>query len=78
MNELNPLNEEVVGLMKQVGACIWDVNPKSQKVTDKSSIHIHSKVATEKDNDIFHSIIETGKASDGKSHYEENYRYFQQ
>ena len=77
MNELNPANEEVVGLMKQVGACIWDVNPKSQKVTDKSSIHIHSKVATEKDNDIFHSIIETGKATNGKSHYEENYRYFQ-
>lgn len=78
MNELNPVNEEVIGLMKQVGACIWDVNPKSQKVTDKSSIHIHSKVATEKDNDVFHSIIETGKATNGKSHYEENYKYFQE
>lgn len=77
MNELNPSNEEVIGLMKQVGACIWDVNPKSQKVTDKSSIHIHSKVATEKDNNVFHAIIETGRATNGKSHYEENYRYFQ-
>ncbi|MCR5759222.1 MAG: DUF262 domain-containing HNH endonuclease family protein [Bacteroidales bacterium] len=78
MNELNPSNEEVVGLMKQVGACIWDVNPKSQKVTDKGSIHIQSKVATEKDNDILHAIIATGTASNGKSHYEENYRYFQE
>ena len=77
MNELNPSNEEVIGLMKQVGACIWDVNPKSQKVTDKSSIHIQSKVATEKDNNVFHAIIETGQATNGKSHYEENYRYFQ-
>lgn len=76
MQEQDPLNDEVAGLMNQVGACIWDVNPKSRKVTDKSSIHIQSKVATEKDNNIFHTIIETGIVTNGKSHYEENYKYF--
>ena len=50
--------------MKQIAPCIWDVNPMSQKVTDKTKIHIQSLVATEKDNDSFHKIRIEGVAEE--------------
>lgn len=72
----SPSDDEIQGLMNQIGSCIWDVNPMSKKVTDKTQIHIKSLVATEKDNDIFHSIIKTGELIQGKSNYSQNYNYF--
>lgn len=75
LNE-SPSDDEIQGLMNQIGSCIWDVNPMSKKVTDKTQIHIKSLVATEKDNDIFHSIIRTGEIIQGKSNYSQNYNYF--
>jgi uncharacterized protein with ParB-like and HNH nuclease domain len=70
-------DDEIEGLMSQIAPCIWDVNPMSKKVQDKNKIHIHSLVATEKDNDAFHHIMINGKPDeDDKSQYAENYTYF--
>lgn len=72
-----PNDKEVEGLMKQIAPCIWDVNPMSQEVSDKTKIHIQSLVATEKDNDSFHKIMITGVAElDDKSLYAKNYSFF--
>lgn len=72
-------DEDVVGLKNQVAPCIWDINPISQKVSDKTKIHIESRVATEEDNQTFHKILETGltdeKATDN---YSLNYRFFKE
>lgn len=70
-------DEDVIGLKNQLAPCIWDINPISQKVSDKSKIHIESLVATEEDNEIFHKILETGLSLDSaKDNYSENYRFF--
>ncbi|MDR0408177.1 MAG: DUF262 domain-containing HNH endonuclease family protein [Campylobacteraceae bacterium] len=70
-------DEDVIGLKNQLAPCIWDINPISQKISDKTKIHVESLVATEDDNDMFHKILETGN-SDEDSHdsYSENYRFF--
>lgn len=74
---LTPNDKEVEGLMKQIAPCIWDVNPMSQEVSDKTKIHIQSLVATEKDNDSFHKIMITGIADENdKSLYAKNYSFF--
>lgn len=73
MNE----DEDVKGLKNQVAPCIWDINPISQKVSDFSSIHIESLVATEQDNETFHHILRTGETNpDAVDNYSINYRYF--
>lgn len=73
MNE----DEDVIGLKNQLAPCIWDINQISQKVSDKTRIHIVSEVATEEDNETFHKILETGIASDHTiDNYSKNYRYF--
>lgn len=72
----NQNDTEVIGLKSQIAPCIWDVNRKSKIVEDYSKIHIMSKVATEKDNDVFHSILKDGKCSNEKSLYAINYNYF--
>lgn len=70
-------DEDVIGLKNQVAPCIWDINPISQKVSDRSKIHIQSLVATEEDNDTFHDILETGIAlEDAQDCYSINYRFF--
>lgn len=70
-------DEDVVGLKNQLAPCIWDINPISQKVSDKTKIHIESKVATEDDNETFHKILETGVCSDlATDNYSVNYRFF--
>lgn len=75
--ELMEEDEDVAGLKNQLAPCIWDINPISQKVSDKSKIHIQSLVATEEDNETFHKILETGIASDLTSdNYSINYRFF--
>lgn len=70
-------DEDVVGLKNQLAPCIWDINPISQKISEKAKIHIESLVATEKDNDTFHEILETGSIRDSASdNYSANYRFF--
>lgn len=70
-------DEDVVGLKNQLAPCIWDINPISQKVSDKTKIHIESKVATEEDNETFHKILETGISNDlARDNYSVNYRFF--
>lgn len=72
-----PNDKEVEGLMKQIAPCIWDVNPMSQEVSDKTKIHIQSLVATAKDNDSFHEIMINGVAKkNDKSLYAQNYSFF--
>jgi uncharacterized protein with ParB-like and HNH nuclease domain len=68
---------DVIGLKNQLAPCIWDINPISQIVSDKTKIHIESKVATEEDNDTFHNILETGITKDNAvDNYSVNYRFF--
>ncbi len=72
-------DEDVIGLKNQLAPCIWDINPISQKVTDKTKIHIISEVATEEDNETFHKILETGNVSENaQDNYSKNYRYFKE
>lgn len=72
-------DEDVIGLKNQLAPCIWDINPISQKVTDKTKIHIISEVATEEDNETFHKILETGNIiEDTSDNYSKNYRYFKE
>ena len=70
-------DEDVVGLKNQLAPCIWDINPISQKVSDKTKIHIESLVATEEDNETFHKILESGQSSvKAIDNYSVNYRFF--
>jgi len=69
-------DDDVIGLKNQLAPCIWDINPISQKVSDRSKIHIESLVATEEDNETFHKILETGTCSDSATdNYSVNYRF---
>lgn len=70
-------DDNVKGLKNQIAPCIWDINPISQIVSDKKKIHIESLVATDEDNEVFHSILETGfSKEDAKDLYSINYRFF--
>lgn len=72
-------DEDVIGLKNQLAPCIWDINQISQKVTDKTKIHIISEVATEEDNETFHQILATGETDNDKiDNYSKNYRYFKE
>ena len=72
-------DDDVIGLKNQLAPCIWDINPISQRVTDKTKIHIISEVATEEDNETFHKILETGHVVENKEdNYSRNYRYFKE
>ncbi|MDO5969305.1 DUF262 domain-containing HNH endonuclease family protein [Flavivirga aquimarina] len=75
--EAMPEDDDVKGLKNQLAPCIWDINPISQKVSDKNKIHIESLVATESDNETFHEILKTGEASlDANDNYSKNYLFF--
>jgi uncharacterized protein with ParB-like and HNH nuclease domain len=70
-------DDDVKGLKNQLAPCIWDVDSISQKVSDKSKIHIESLVATEEDNETFHKILETGLSIEtATDYYSVNYRFF--
>lgn len=72
-------DEDVIGLKNQLAPCIWDINPISQKVSDKTKIHIESLVATEEDNETFHKILQTGGASaSALDNYSVNYSFFKE
>lgn len=70
-------DDDVLGLKMQVGPCLWDVHTISKRVSDFTKIHIHSEVATDDDNEIFHSILETGLAdATATDNYSKNYTFF--
>ncbi|MDY3548382.1 DUF262 domain-containing HNH endonuclease family protein [Riemerella anatipestifer] len=70
-------DEDVIGLKNQLAPCIWDINAISQKVSDKTKIHIISEVATEEDNEIFHKILESGETvHNATDNYSKNYNFF--
>jgi uncharacterized protein with ParB-like and HNH nuclease domain len=70
-------DDNITGLKNQIAPCIWDVNPISGKVSDTSLIHIESRVATESDKEIFHTIIKSGKSKQNATDlYSKNYDYF--
>ena len=70
-------DDEVLGLKNQIAPCIWDVNPMSLLVSDKTKIHIQSLVATEDDNENFHKILYTGEVLNGaKDNYSQNFSFF--
>ncbi|WP_432481373.1 DUF262 domain-containing protein [Moraxella sp. ZY200743] len=71
-------DEQVIGLKNQLAPCLWDINKISQKVDDKSKIHIVSEVITEQDNLIFRDILENGIANQNNNdNYSKNYLFFQ-
>lgn len=70
-------DDDVLGLKMQVGPCLWDVHAISKRVSDFSKIHIFSDVATDEDNETFHSILKSGVTSkDKEDNYSINYDYF--
>lgn len=72
-------SDEVNGLKKQIGKCLWDIDELSENVTDFSKIHILSEVVTEENNEVFHHILQTGEANNkAKDNYSNNYLFFQE
>jgi uncharacterized protein with ParB-like and HNH nuclease domain len=70
-------DENIIGLKSQIAPCLWNVDPISRKVKDTTKILIESRVATEKDNDVFHNILFTGELnSKNKDLYTTNYSFF--
>lgn len=77
--ESMPQDDEVNGLKKQIGKCLWDIDELSENVTDFSTIHILSEVATEENNEIFHQILQTGNVNEKrKDNYSSNYMFFKE
>ncbi|MCH9758381.1 MAG: DUF262 domain-containing HNH endonuclease family protein [Proteobacteria bacterium] len=74
--EKAPPSKDIEGLKRQVEPCIWEVRAKSREADDKTKTRITSKVITVKDNRELHSILETGETGEGKSNYQENYKFF--
>lgn len=71
-----PNDDEILGLMQQIEPCIWKVDKMSRKVKDRTQLKVDSRVALDKDNDIFKSILCTGDKRDSKSAYATNYSFF--
>ncbi|CAD5960817.1 MULTISPECIES: DUF262 domain-containing protein [Planktothrix] len=70
-------DDNITGLKNQIAPCIWDVNPISGRVSNTSLIHIESRVATESDKEIFHTILQSGKSKPNATDlYSKNYHYF--
>jgi uncharacterized protein with ParB-like and HNH nuclease domain len=75
--ELMGESQNVIGLMRQIEPCIWDIDPISTLVQDKSKIHIESKVATDEDNEVLHEILTNSiTREDKKDNYTKNYKIF--
>ena len=77
LEDMNQTDEDVIGLMNQIAPCIWDINPISQKVSDKTKIRLESFVITDEDKETFHEILETGNFDeDADDNYSVNYCFF--
>lgn len=75
-----PADPKVDGLKRQIEPCVWHVDRIEHTVKDPEAIRIHSKVATEKDNDVFHEIMSTGKYLGNRtaSKYKRNFDKFRE
>lgn len=70
-------DEDIIGLKGQIAPCLWDVDSVSKKVKDQSRYHLESRVATESDNDVLHSILNSGDLLiQVESLYSKNYNTF--
>jgi hypothetical protein len=79
LEAMNQADEDVIGLMNQIAPCIWDINPISQKVSDKTKIRLESFVITDEDKETFHKILETGKFDENADdNYSKNYCFFKE
>ena len=78
LEDMDSDDDDVKGLKNQLAPCIWDIDSISQKISDKSTFHIKSLVATEEDNDTFHRILETGEVKNDAAtdNYSLNYSFF--
>ena len=69
-------SDEGENFIRQIEPLIWIRNELNHKV-DKNSILINSKVVSDKQNDILHKILKTGKTEDNaKDNYSKNYEFF--
>jgi uncharacterized protein with ParB-like and HNH nuclease domain len=79
LEDMNQSDEDVIGLMNQIAPCIWDINPISQKVSDKTKIRLESFVITDEDKETFHKILETGSFDENaEDNYSKNYCFFKE
>lgn len=70
-------NNEAENFIKQIEPTIWRQD-KLTNAVDYSKILINSKVMSDSDNEVFRSILKTGKADEkAEDHYSINYRLFQ-
>ncbi|GAB6391369.1 MAG: DUF262 domain-containing protein [Treponematales bacterium] len=70
-------NKQVAGVKRQIEPCLWNIEKVSQEVTDRTQIHIESRVATEKQNETFHRILRDGIVLDrARDNYSNNYSFF--
>jgi len=77
LEQMPQSDKNVIGLMNKVAPCIWDVDEISNEITDRERIHIESFVATDDDNQAFHTILKTGEVVKGaEDSYSKNYAYF--
>lgn len=76
MKEQWPNDEDIEGLMQQIEPCIWKVDKMSRKVKDRTLLKIDSRVALDKDNDDFKTILCKGEKRNSNSAYAKNYTYF--
>jgi uncharacterized protein with ParB-like and HNH nuclease domain len=70
-------SKNIIGLKNQIAPCIWDTDEITQEITNRSLIHIESKVAIESEIEIFHKILKTGNYDENaEDNYSLNYGYF--
>ncbi|MCM1320574.1 MAG: DUF262 domain-containing HNH endonuclease family protein [Bacteroides sp.] len=62
-------------MRENIEKCIWKTDEVGNP--DKSALKINSEVAADDDKEELLKILKTGDASDMKSRYAENYRFFQ-
>lgn len=66
-------------LKRDIQKLLWEVDPLSHKVSDMRKVLLKSDVISDEKEEIFISIMETGKADfKARDHYSRNYRCFQE
>ena len=68
-------NDKAKKTARLIEQCIWKTDEFGD--SDKTALKINSEVATDNEKEEFLSILTNGDASGKKSHYAENYRFFQ-
>lgn len=69
--------DEVNGQMSQIERCLWDLDPVTQKVANKSSIRLQTYAALQGGDTPLMSILEHGvPLANDKSNYTKNFDYF--